>query len=96
MGGEIQFIQVSGTQGGALIVKCRCDDRDITAWTLDAKDTKGQPYYAQSRSVKTSDGRSITAAVFPTLPVGNYQVYNPWGPDRKVTVFPGVVSEVSL
>ena len=98
MGIEYQFIQVAGTQGGALVVKCSRGSTDISAWALDAKNTRGQPYYAQSRQIKTSDGRLMEAAVFPSLPAGNYEVLNPYpySSNRKVTVFPGVVAEVSL
>lgn len=96
MGSEFQFIQVTGTQGGALVVRCRYPNTDIRIWTLDSQDEHGQPYYAQSKPMKTGDGQTVEVAVFPGLPAGNYEVYNPHGSNRRVTVFPGAVAEVSL
>jgi hypothetical protein len=41
---------------------------------------------------RTTDGKSIYAAIFPVLPAGNYRVtgYN----TQEITVFPGYFAEI--
>lgn len=55
----------------------------------------GKVYYADINEYDAG-GETIYAALFPRVPQGTYEIYNPWGPNRKIDVFPGLVAESTL
>jgi hypothetical protein len=61
----------------------------------------GTAYYASISGYQRDDGQTVYAAIFASLPPGNYEtgtVYKPGAiPDlgvKKITVFPGAIAEV--
>jgi len=91
-----RFIQISGTQYGALVIYDSSEGETATIYVLDSQGNKGQPYYSQVIEHETDDGETVYAAVFPALPPGNYITYEPGYTsfEKRVTVFPGSIAEV--
>ena len=86
---------------GGLVVytknKYRVDDT-TTIYRLDENGNKGQAFYAPVTEFQNEDGKSVYAAVFPTLLAGSYKVYRPsttTSGAKNITVFPGNLAEVS-
>ena len=102
----IVVVDVSNREYGALIVypihptikNHLSVGTTTTIYALDNNGKKSQAYYVPIKKYTTHDGSPVHAAVFPKLPVGNYVVYLPGSTnygEKKVTIFPGSVAEVS-
>jgi hypothetical protein len=96
---RIQVAQVNGVSCGGLVVKGQSwhKGQTTTVYRLDEHGKEGQRFYADVSEYRAGDGKPVYAAVFPTLPPGNYKAIEPgytsYG--KTVTVFPGCLAEVT-
>jgi hypothetical protein len=100
------FIHVTGTQYGALVVyyggvglSISTFDvgKNVTIYALNSAGQRGQPYYAETQKYQTTDGQTVCAAIFQNLNPDNYDVAPPGSSTsrgKKVTVFPGAIAEL--
>lgn len=77
----------------------------VSAFALDSSGYRGQPYYAVFNEYSKTEKDRVMVALFPLLPVGNYEIEihleetldsksRPITVMRKITVYPGLVSEI--
>jgi hypothetical protein len=96
---RVRVTQVNGGHCGALVVKGQSwhKGKTITVYHLEEHDKQGRAFHAPVSAYTDGDGTTVYAAVFPTLPPGNYKAIEPgytsYG--KTVTVFPGCLAEVT-
>jgi hypothetical protein len=97
---RIQVAQVNGVPCGALVVKAMSwqKGKTTTVYRLDEHGKPGQAFYAHVSEYADGAGKTVYAAVFPTLMPGNYKVYEPGYTtvgEKIITVFPGCIAQVT-